>query len=184
MGTGAEIERQTLSDLEVGKSHAFNAGTVTIPSGYKEVSDRNPTSYFVEDKANQTVTFYYKNTSADQYTQITVNLICDNKVFQSYPVTAIKGQPTTILAPTWTGYELKKGTQASATVTPNGTPDNDKVEFEYTIKNPKTVTVVLKDNSNSTNPNLNAPANYTDSYTLKMGDSVTIWAPATIRLSR
>lgn len=178
--TGAEIERQTLSDLEVGKSHAFNAGTVTIPSGYKEVSDRNPTSYFVEDKANQTVTFYYKNTSADQYTQITVNLICDNKVFQSYPVTALKGQPTTILAPTWTGYELKKGTQASATVTPNGTPDNDKVEFEYTITNPKTVTVVLKDNSNTANPDatLNAPAGYTTSYTLKEGDSVEIWAPS------
>ena len=175
--TGAEIERQTLSALEVGKSHAFNAGTVSIPTGYAEVSDRNPTSYFVEDKPNQTVTFYYKNTSADQYTQITVNLICDNKVFQSYPVTAIKGQLTTILAPTWNGYTFA-GTEASKTVTPDGTPDNDKVEFEYTITNPKTVTVVLKDNSNSTKPNLNAPANYIDSYTLKMGDNVTIWAPA------
>ena len=132
----------------------------------------------MEDKPNQTVTFYYKNTSADQYTQITVNLICDGKVFQSYPVTAIKGVPTTILAPSWAGYELKAGTQASKTVTPNGTPDNDKVEFEYTITNPKTVTVVLKDNSNTANPNLNAPANYIDSYTLKMGDNVTIWAPA------
>ena len=180
VATGAEIERQTLSDLEVGKSHAFNTGTVTIPSGYEEVSDRNPGSYFVEDKANQTVTFYYKNTSADQYAQITVNLKCDGKVFQSYPVTAIKGQPTTIQAPTWTGYELKTGTQASATVTPNGMPDNDKVEFEYTITNPKTVTVVLKDNSNTANPDatLNAPAGYTTSYTLKEGDSVEIWAPS------
>lgn len=178
MATGAKIEEQTLSGLEVGKSHAFNTGTVSIPTGYEEVSDRNPGSYFVEDKPNQTVTFYYKNTSADQYAQVTVNLICGGKVFQSYPVTAIKGQPTTILAPTWAGYERKAGTQASATVIPDGTPDNDKVEFEYTITNPKTVEVVLKDNSNSTNPKLKAPANYISSYTLKMGDSVTIWAPA------
>ena len=177
--TGAEIDRQTLSALEVGKSHAFKAGTVTIPNGYKEVSDRNPGSYFVEDKANQTVTFYYKNTSADQYAQITVNLICDNKVFQSYQVTAIKGVPTTIQAPTWNGYTFAgRPEEKVKTVTPNGMPDNDKVEFEYTITNPKTVTVVLKDNSNSTNPKLNAPANYIDSYTLKKGDNVTIWAPA------
>ena len=178
MATGTKIEEQTLTGLEVGKSHIFTDGSVTVPNNYEEVSARNPGSYFVEDKANQTVTFWYKNTSADQYTQITVNLICDRKVFQSYPVTAIKGQPTTILAPTWAGYERKAGTQASKTVTPNGTADNDKVEFEYTITNPKKVEVVLKDNSNSTNPNLNAPANYTKSYTLKMGDSVTIWAPA------
>ena len=178
VATGAKIDEQQLPGLEVGKSHTFTNGTITVPSNYEPVADRNPTSYFVEDKAGQTVTFWYKNTSADQYTQITVNLICDRKVFQSYPVTAIKGVPTTIQAPTWTGYELKAGTEASKTVTPNGTPDNDKVEFEYTITNPKTVTVVLKDNSNSTNPKLNAPANYIDSYTLKMGENVTIWAPA------
>ena len=180
VATGAEINRQTLQNLPVGKSHTFTDGSVTIPSSYQAVTDRNPTSYFVEDKPNQTVTFYYKNTSADQYTQITVNLKCGGKVFQSYPVTAITGQPTTILAPTWNGYELKTGTQASATVTPDGTPDNDKVEFEYTIKNPKTVTVVLKDNSNTANPDatLKAPAGYTTSYTLKEGDSVEIWAPS------
>lgn len=176
--TKAEIDTQVFAKQEVGKSLSFATGSVIVPANYAEETDRNPTSYFVEDKPNQTVTFWYKNTSADQYAQVTVNLKCDGKVFQSYPVTAIKGRPTTIQAPTWTGYELKTGTQASKTVTPNGTPGNDKVEFEYTITNPKTVTVVLKDNSNSTNPNLNAPANYTDSYTLKMGDSVTIWAPA------
>ena len=174
--TGAEIEQQKLTNLEVGKSHTFT--NVTVPGNYKAVADRNPTSYFVEDKAGQTVTFWYKNTSADQYAQVTVNLICDSKVFQSYTVTAIKDVPTTIQAPTWIGYELKADTKASETVTPDGTPDNDKVEFEYTIKDPKTVKVVLKDNSNSTNPKLNASANYIDSYTLKMGDSVTIWAPA------
>lgn len=180
VATGKEIvnSKETLQKLPVGQSHTFTNGTITVPSNYEAVADRNPTSYFVEDKADQTVTFWYKNTSADQYAQITVNLICGGKVFQSYQVTAIKGVPTTIQAPTWTGYELKAGTKASETVTPNGTPDNDKVEFEYTIKNPKTVTVVLKDNSNSTNPKLNAPANYIDSYTLKMGDNVTIWAPA------
>lgn len=176
--TKKEITRETLQSLPVGKSHAFN-GTVSIPTGYAEVSDRNPTSYFVEDKPNQTVTFWYKNTSADQYTQITVNLICDNKVFQSYPVTAIKGQPTTILAPTWTGYEFA-GTpdEKVKTVTPTGS--DAPVEFEYTITNPKTVTVVLKDNSNTANPDatLKTPAGYTTSYTLKEGDSVEIWAPS------
>lgn len=179
VATGAKIEEQTLPGLEVGKSHAFNAGTVTTPSDYKEVSDRNPTSYFVEDKPNQTVTFYYKNTSADQYAQITVNLICDNKVFQSYQVTAIKDVKTTILAPGWAGYELAAGEAKSKEITPNGTAA-DKVEFNYTIKNPKTVTVVLKDNSNTANPDatLNAPAGYTTSYTLKEGDSVEIWAPS------
>lgn len=179
VATGAEIDRQTLTGLEVGKSHTFTDGSVKIPINYQAVADRNPTSYFVEDKPNQTVTFYYKNTSADQYAQVTVNLICGGKVFQSYPVTAIKGQPTTILAPTWNGYTFA-GTEASKTVTPDGTPDNDKVEFEYTITNPKTVTVVLKDNSNTANPDatLNAPAGYTTSYTLKEGDSVEIWAPS------
>lgn len=178
VATGAKIDEQQLPGLEVGKSRTFTDGSVTVPHNYEAVAVRNPTSYFVEDKTGQTVTFWYKNTSADQYAQVKVDLICDGKVFQSYPVTAIKGQPTTIQAPTWTGYELKAGTQASKTVTPDGTAANDKVEFEYTITNPKTVTVVLKDNSNSTNPKLNAPANYIDSYTLKMGDNVTIWAPA------
>ena len=178
VATGKEIanSQETLQKLPVGQSHTF--GTITVPSNYQAVADRNPTSYFVEDKADQTVIFWYKNTSADQYAQVTVNLICGKKVFQSYQVTAIKGVPTTIQAPTWTGYELKAGSKASETVTPNGMPGNDKVEFEYTIKDPKTVKVVLKDNSNSTNPKLNASANYIDSYTLKMGDSVTIWAPA------
>lgn len=178
MATGAKIEEQTLPGLEVGKSHAFNAGTVTIPNDYEEVSARNPGSYFVEDKANQTVTFWYKNTSADQYTQITVNLICDNKVFQSYQVTAIKDVKTTILAPGWAGYKLAAGEAKSKEITPNGTAA-DKVEFNYTITNPKTVTVVLKDNSNTANPDatLKAPG-YTTSYTLKEGDSVEIWAPS------
>lgn len=180
VATGAKIDEQQLPGLEVGKSHTFTNGTITVPSNYEAVADRNPTSYFVEDKTGQTVTFWYKNTSADQYAQVKVDLICDGKVFQSYPVTAIKGQPTTIQAPTWTGYELKAGTQASKTVTPDGTAANDKVEFEYTITNPKTVTVVLKDNSNTANPDatLNAPAGYTTSYTLKEGDSVEIWAPS------
>ncbi len=181
VATDAEIDRQTLQNLPVGKSHTFADGSVTIPSSYQAVTDRNPTSYFVEDKPNQTVTFWYKNTSADQYAQVTVNLKCDGKVFQSYPVTAIKGVPTTIQAPTWNGYTFAgRPEEKVKTVTPNGTADNDKVEFEYTITNPKTVTVVLKDNSNTANPDatLKAPAGYTTSYTLKEGDSVEIWAPS------
>lgn len=176
--TGKEIanSKEPLQKLPVGQSHTFT--NVTVPGNYKVVADRNPTSYFVEDKAGQTVTFWYKNTSADQYAQVTVNLICDSKVFQSYTVTAIKGAETVIQAPTWTGYTLKSGTAASQTITPTGT--NDKVEFEYTIKDPKTVTVVLKDNSNTANPNatLPIPTDYTDSYTLKEGDTLEIWAPA------
>lgn len=177
VATGKEITNstETLPKLPVGQSHTF--GTITVPSNYQAVADRNPTSYFVEDKAGQTVTFWYKNTSADQYTQVTVNLICDRKVFQSYTVTAIKGAETTIQPPAWTGYELKAGTKAK-TITPTGT--NDKVEFEYTIKDPKTVKVVLKDNSNTANPDaeMTAPTGYTDSYTLKEGDTLEIWAPA------
>ena len=176
--TGKEITGQSekLTGLPVGKSHTFT--NVTVPGDYKAVAGRNPTSYFVEDKADQTVTFWYKNTSADQYAQVTVNLICDSKVFQSYTVTAIKGVETVIQAPTWTGYTLKSGTAASQTITPTGT--NDKVEFEYTIKAPKTVKVVLKDNSNTANPDatLPIPTGYTDSYTLKEGDTLEIWAPA------
>lgn len=176
--TKKEITRESLQSLPVGKSHAFN-GTVSIPTGYAEVSDRNPTSYFVEDKENQTVTFWYKNTSADQYTQVTVNLKCDGKVFQSYPVTAIKDVKTTILAPGWAGYELAAGEAKSKEITPNGTA-TDKVEFNYTITNPKTVTVVLKDNSNKANPDAEmiAPTDYTKTYTLKKGDTLEIWAPA------
>lgn len=180
--TGKKIvnSQETLQKLPVGQSHTFTNGSVTIPSSYQAVTDRNPTSYFVEDKPNQTVTFWYKNTSADQYAQVKVNLICGGKVFQSYPVTAIKGQLTTIQAPTWTGYELKTGTKASATVTPNGTEANDTVEFEYTIKDPKTVTVALKDNSNTANPDaeMTAPTGYTKTYTLKKGDTLEIWASA------
>lgn len=174
--TGAKIEEQPLNGLEVGKSHTFT--NVTVPSNYQAVADRNPTSYFVENKAGQTVTFWYKNTSADQYTQVTVNLSCDRKVFQSYTVTAIKGVETVIQAPTWTGYTLKSGAAASQTITPTGT--NDSVTFEYTIKNPKTVTVVLKDNSNTANPDatMTAPSGYTKTYTLKEGDTLEIWAPA------
>lgn len=180
VATGKEIanSQETLQKLPVGQSHTF--GTITVPSNYQAVADRNPTSYFVEDKADQTVIFWYKNTSADQYAQVTVNLICGKKVFQSYQVTAIKGVPTTIQAPTWTGYELKAGSKASETVTPNGMPGNDKVEFEYTIKDPKTVTVVLKDNSNTANPDaeMTVPTGYTKTYTLKKGDTLEIWAPA------
>lgn len=181
--TKTQIDTQVFENQKVGESLTFTSGSVGVPTDYAEETDRNPSSYFVEDKPNQTVTFWYKNTSADQYVQVTVNLICDDDrtTFQSYPVTAIKGVPTTIQAPTWTGYTFAGRPEDKVkTVTPDGTPGNDKVEFHYTITNPKTVEVVLKDNSNTANPDatLKAPAGYTTSYTLKEGDSVEIWAPS------
>ena len=58
VATGAKIEEQSLTGLEVGKSLTFADGSVKVPNDYQAVTDRNPTSYFVEDKANQTVTFW------------------------------------------------------------------------------------------------------------------------------
>ena len=81
---------ETLTGLKAGESHTFLPAEGTAPSGYEVAPDRNPSSFFVEDKADQQVVFWYKNTSADQYTQITVNLECGGKVFQTYPVTAVR----------------------------------------------------------------------------------------------
>lgn len=175
VATGGKIEEQTLQNLSVGESHTFIAGEVTVPANYEAAADRNPTTYFVEDKADQTVTFWYKNTSDSQYAQVTVNLTCDSEIFQTYPVTAVKGVLTTIKAPDVRGYNIDG--DAAKSITPTGI--NDVVEFTYTISNPKTVKVELKTNSDATNPDaeLNAPAGYTKSYTLKDGDSITIWAP-------
>ena len=179
--TGNEIagNQQTLPALPVGESYSFVVGTVTAPQNYDEAAGRNPGSYFVEDKAGQTVTFWYKNTSDSQYVQVTVNLKCGDAIFQTYPVTAVKDVVTTIKAPEWKGYQLAEGQDEYKPVTPNGTPANDTVTFNYTIKNPKTVTVVLKDNSDLQNPDktLNMPTGYTNSYTLKEGDKFEIWAP-------
>ena len=176
VATNQEIpnSRETLTGLKTGESHTFLPAQGTAPTGYDVAPDRNPGSFFVEDKAGQTVTFWYKNTSADQYTQITVNLVCNGEVFQSYPVTAVKDVETTVKAPDVKGYTLQS--TASQTVTPTGDTAHDTVTFTYVITSPKTVKVVLKDNTNESE--LNAPSGYTKDYTLKDGDSIKIWAPA------
>ena len=176
VATNQEIpnSRETLAGLKTGESHTFLPAQGTAPTGYDVAPDRNPGSFFVEDKAGQTVTFWYKNTSADQYTQITVNLECGGKVFQTYPVTAVKNVETVITAPDVKGYTLQS--TRSQNVTPTGDTAHDTVTFTYVITSPKTVKVVLKDNTDDSN--LNAPVGYTESYTLKEGDSLDIWAPA------
>lgn len=176
VATNQEIPNssETLTGLKTGESHTFLPAQGTAPTGYDVAPDRNPGSFFVEDKAGQTVTFWYKNTSADQYTQITVNLVCNGEVFQSYPVTAVKDVETTVKAPDVKGYTLT-GTD-SQQITPNGDAAHDTLTFNYTITNAKTVKVVLKDNTNDSE--LNAPSGYTKDYALKDGDSIEIWAPA------
>lgn len=178
--TKAEIDTQVFAKQEVGKSLSFATGSVTVPANYAEEKDRNPSSYFVEDKANQTVTFWYKSTDTSRFVPVTVNLTCDGKVFQSYTMTVVKGAKTTINAPGWTGYTLAAGEASSKEITAIGDLPQDIVTFNYDIENPKTVTVVLKDNSDPKNPDkaLSIPTGYTDSYKLKAGDSMEIWAPA------
>lgn len=166
--------RETLTGLKAGESHTFGAAQGAAPAGYVVAEDRNPSSFFVEDRDGQTVIFWYKNTSADQYTQITVNLECGGKVFQTYPVTAVKNVETVITAPDVKGYMLQS--TRSQNVTPTGDTAHDTVTFTYVITSPKTVKVVLRDNTDDSK--LNAPGGYTESYTLKEGDSLDIWAPA------
>ena len=165
---------ETLTGLKAGESHTFLPGEGTAPSGYEVAPNRNPSSFFVEDKADQQVVFWYKNTSADQYTQITVNLECGGKVFQTYPVTAVKGVETTVMAPTVKGYTING--VSSRQITPDGTTAHDTLTFSYTITNAKNVKVVLKDNTDDSE--LNASSSYIKDYTLKDGDSLDIWAPA------
>ena len=165
---------ETLTGLKAGESHTFLPGEGTAPSGYEVAPNRNPSSFFVEDKADQQVVFWYKNTSADQYTQITVNLECGGKVFQTYPVTAVKGVETTVMAPTVKGYTING--VSSRQITPDGTTAHDTLTFSYTITNEKNVKVVLKDNTDDSE--LNASSSYIKDYTLKDGDSLDIWAPA------
>lgn len=165
---------ETLTGLKAGESHTFLPGEGTAPSGYEVAPNRNPSSFFVEDKADQQVVFWYKNTSADQYTQITVNLECGGKVFQTYPVTAVKGVETTVMAPTVKGYTIDG--VSSRQITPDGTAAHDTLTFKYTITNAKNVKVVLKDNTDDSE--LNASSSYIKDYTLKDGDSLDIWAPA------
>ena len=177
--TRKEINRtQVISDVPVGKTLNFTGtAAVTTPDGY--VADAsNPTAVFVEDRTDQEVVFWYRQDVNDRYVNITVKLMCGDEVFETYTVSAIKGQTTRVSRPSWTGYKPAENDPNYYDKTP--TDNNTVVEFKYTIDNPKTVTVVLKDNSNTANPDaeMTAPTDYTKTYTLKKGDTLKIWAPA------
>lgn len=170
--TRKEIDRtQVIVNLAVGESHAFQ-NTVTTPTGYTAESG-NPTSVFVENRADQEVVFWYRQNVSDRYVNITVKLMCGDAAFETYTVRAIKGQETTVGRPNWTGYTPVAGAQAYQIVTP--TDNNTVVEFSYTLDDPKTITVKLHNNTD--NMDMTAPIDYQTEYTLKNGDKVTIQAP-------
>ena len=164
---------QVISDVEVGKTLNFTStAAVTTPDGY--IADAsNPTAVFVEDRAGQEVVFWYRQDENDRYVNITVKLTCGGEVFETYTVSAIKGQTTRVSRPSWTGYKPAENDPNYYDKTP--TDNSTEVEFKYTIDNPKTVSVVLHDDTG--NKTLNPPTGYTDSYKLKAGDSVNIQAP-------
>ena len=172
--TRKEINReQVFNGLSVGENHAFTDNlTVTSPSGYTAESG-NPTSAFLADSNGAEVVFWYRQNQDSRYVNITVNLTCEGKVFETYTVRAIKGQETTVGRPSWTGYTPVQSEQGYQTVTPTG--DNTVVEFKYTLDDPKTITIKLHNNTNDTD--MSVPAGYTDKYTLKNGDEITIQAP-------
>lgn len=172
--TRKEINReQVFNGLSVGENHAFTDNlTVTSPSGYTAESG-NPTSAFLADSNGAEVVFWYRQNQDSRYVNITVNLTCKGKVFETYTVRAIKGQETTVGRPSWTGYTPVQNEQGYQIVTPT---DNSKVvEFKYTLDDPKTITIKL--HNSTANTDMGVPADYTDKYTLKNGDEITIQAP-------
>lgn len=172
--TRKEINReQVFNGLSVGENHAFTDNlTVTSPSGYTAESG-NPTSAFLADSNGAEVVFWYRQNQDSRYVNITVNLTCKGKVFETYTVRAIKGQETSVGRPSWTGYTPVQNEQGYQIVTPTG--DNTVVEFKYTLDDPKTITIKLHNNTDDTD--MGVPADYTDKYTLKNGDKITIQAP-------
>ena len=172
--TRKEINReQVFNGLSVGENHVFTDNlTVTSPSGYTAESG-NPTSAFLADSNGAEVVFWYRQNQDSRYVNITVNLTCKGKVFETYTVRAIKGQETTVGRPSWTGYTPVQNEQGYQTVTP--TDNNTVVEFKYTLDDPKTITIKL--HNNTANTDMGVPADYTDKYTLKNGDKITIQAP-------
>ena len=172
--TRNEINReQVFTGLSVGENHVFTDNlTVTSPSGYTAESG-NPTSAFLADSNGAEVVFWYRQNQDSRYVNITVNLTCKGKVFETYTVRAIKGQETTVGRPSWTGYTPVQNELGYQIVTPT---DNSKVvEFKYTLDDPKTITIKL--HNNTANTDMGVPAGYTDKYTLKNGDKITIQAP-------
>lgn len=172
--TRKEINReQVFNGLSVGENHAFTDNlTVTSPSGYTAESG-NPTSAFLADSNGAEVVFWYRQNQDSRYVNITVKLTCEGKVFETYTVRAIKGQETAVGRPSWTGYTPVQNEQGYQIVTPTG--DNTVVEFKYTLDDPKTITIKL--HNNTANMDMGVPADYTDKYTLKNGDKITIQAP-------
>lgn len=172
--TQKEINReQVFSDVKVGTTLTFSGATTVItPSGYTSVSG-NPTYVFVEDRDGQEVVFLYRQNEATRYVNITVNLKCGGNIFETYTVRAIKGQETTVGRPSWTGYTPVTTEDGYKTVP---SPDNtSEVVFNYTLDDPKTVTIKL--HNNTTNTDMTPPTDYQASYTLKNGDAITIQAP-------
>ena len=184
--SGDEIGRQTLTSLAVGKSYTFGTAPAVVEgvTNYTAVTDRNPTTHFLEDKDDQTVTFWYKKNADQRFVTVTVNLQCDEdgdnvaETFRTYTVTAIRGAETTIKVPDMTGMGYKPATgQQDWTGTPG---DDTVVNFQYVLDGTeKTVTVKLRGTATGTTgeTDLTAPADYQNSYLLKKGGSVTIQAP-------
>lgn len=171
--SGKEIAgaAQEIPNVPAGKTYTFGAAEITAVNGYTAVDALNPTSHMMGD-ADESITFWYRKTEANRYVTITVESVCDDKVFQSYSIPAFKDVSLTVPAPTWTGYKVKDGTEQSKTLTPTV---DETIRFEYELDSPRTITVELKNNTDG--GTLTAPQGYQPSYVLKKGDSITIQAP-------
>lgn len=166
-----QITTQEIENVPAGKTYTFGAAEIKAVDGYTAVDALNPTSHMMGD-ANESITFWYRKDEANRYVTITVESVCNGKVFQSYPIPAFKDVELTVPAPKWTGYKVKDGTEQSKTITPTA---DQTIQFEYELDSPRTITVEL--NNNTDGGTLTAPTGYQTSYVLKKGDSVTIQAP-------
>ena len=162
---------QEIFNVPAGKTYTFGPAEIKAVDGYTAVDALNPTSHMMGD-ADESITFWYRKNEANRYVTITVESVCDGKVFQSYPIPAFKDVSLTVPAPTWTGYKVKAGTEQSKTLTPT---TDTTIQFQYELDSPRTITVEL--NNNTDGGTLTAPQGYQTSYVLKKGDSVTIQAP-------
>ncbi len=171
LDTGDEIGTQTITGLPVGVSHTFSTGEVSAVDGYT-ASDTNLGSMFVADRDGQEVTFWYR--SNDRFTNVAVTLTYGDTTLRSYTINAVKGVETPVNAPEMTGYKLKSTSNGLTSIMPTGDADHDKINFEYELDDPKTVTVELVDASE--NKKLSAPTGYQTTVTLKKGDTVTLLA--------
>lgn len=171
--SGKEITgaAQEITNVPAGKTYTFGAAEIAAVDGYTAVDALNPTSHMMGDK-DESITFWYRKNEANRYVTITVESVCDGKVFQSYSIPAFKDVSLTVPAPKWTGYKVKDGAEKSKTITPTA---DQTIQFEYELDSPRTITVELKNNTDG--GTLPAPQDYQTSYVLKKGDSITIQAP-------